>query len=110
MKNTQEVCETTLLDQKGRNYLLKYYLLETASSQEEALYGIMVEKCQVHEDGCYEVVEQDRISVVSDSKKFVEKTISTLCQGQVTPIGMTEIVDDMMTHYINDEEEECEEL
>lgn len=83
--------EVTLEDESVMR--LDYSLTENLSegNSENPYYGIRITK---HLDS---VTETDEIAGISSSKEDVISILKKLCQFQVTPISMAEIVDELVT-------------
>lgn len=75
---------------------LDYSLTERLSveNQNEPYYGIRVTK------SLDDLVESDEVTGISESREDVISIIRKLCQFQVTPISMIEIVDDLVTQGV----------
>jgi hypothetical protein len=75
---------------------LDYYLTERNSDVEleSPYYGAIITK---HLD---DLVESSEIKGISTSKDIVVSIIKKLCQFEVTPISMVEIVDELVTEGI----------
>lgn len=71
---------------------LDYSLTEKVSETNQApYYGVRITKF------LDELVESDEISGISESRENVVSMIKKLCQFQVTPVSMAEIVDELVT-------------
>lgn len=75
---------------------LDYYLTEKNSETEAETpyYGVRITKY------LDDLVESDEICGISTSRDSVVSIIRKLCQFEVSPISMVEIVDDMVTQGI----------
>jgi hypothetical protein len=72
---------------------LDYSLTEKESETDQmtSYYGVRVTK---HLDS---LIESDEVNGISDSRDTVVSIIKKLCQFEVTPISMVEIVDQLVT-------------
>lgn len=85
--------EVTLEDE--RIMKLDYSLIENASEKNQIpYYGVSITRY------LGDVVESDEIKGISESKEAAVLIIKKLCQFQVTPISMVEIVDELVTQGI----------
>lgn len=76
----------------GRIMKLDYYLTERISEADQTpYYGVMIAK---HLD---ELTETEEITGVSASREDAMSIIKRLCQFEVTPISMVEVVDELVT-------------
>ncbi len=78
------------------NVILEYYLVEDykESVQDKKLYGIQLNK------SIGNVIEKEIIEAITYSKEITMKIISKLISNDVTPFGMVEVVDDLVTEYL----------
>lgn len=93
MKELQLLFSNEVLLEDERVMKLDYCLTEKVSEadQMDSNYGIRVTKHLDH------IVESDEVSGVSNSRETVVSIIRKLCQFEVTPIAMVEIVDELVT-------------
>ncbi len=93
MKQLQLLFSNEVTLEDDRIMKLDYSLSEKISESEprEPYYGIKITGVL---DG---LVESDEIPGISTSKEFVMNIIKKLCQFEVTPISMVEIVDELVT-------------
>ncbi len=89
----QVLCSNEVLLEEARVMKLDYYLTERISESESAFtyYGAMITK---HLD---DSVESYEIKGISTSRDEVVSIIKKLCQYEVTPISMVEIVDELVS-------------
>jgi len=94
MKQLLEISEVLLEDERVMK--LEYCLTERVSNDEPSYpyYGVTITKCLDN------LTESDEISGISISRDFVTSLIKKLCQFQVTPISMVEIVDELVSQGI----------
>lgn len=88
---------TELQDEKSRSLILDYFLVEETRTEEEEvkfLYGIQITKKMVVNGVLQQ--EQEMTPALSCSRIFVEKMIHKLINGTVTPMGLIEVVDDLI--------------
>ena len=96
MKQLQLLFSNEVLLEDARVMKLDYSLTERISetNQDTPFYGVRITK---HLD---ESVEADEITGISTSRDVVVSIIKKLCQHEVTPISMVEIVDELVTQGI----------
>jgi hypothetical protein len=71
---------------------LDYCLTERISKSDQApYYGVSITKVLDN------LTESDEISGISTSKECVISIIKKLCQFEVTPVSMVEVVDELVT-------------
>ena len=75
-----------LLDDKSRQNIVSYYLMEDC---EKEVYGVAVEKFQEGSDG----IEWDAVPALSHSPEDARKIVRRLMEYQVTPMTLAEAVD-----------------
>ncbi len=93
MKQLQLLFSNEVMLEDARVMKLDYSLIEKNAEQEEetSLFGVRITK---HLDN---LIESDEVTGISTSKEAVVNIIKKLCQFEVTPISMVEILDDMVT-------------
>jgi hypothetical protein len=93
MKQLQLLFSNEVLLEDERVMKLDYSLTEKISEadQKEPYYGVKITKF------LDDLVESDEIPGISSSKEAVVSIIKKLCQFEVTPISMAEIVDELVT-------------
>jgi hypothetical protein len=96
MKKLQLLFSNEVLLEDSRVMKLDYSLTERVSDTDDIspYYGVKITK---HLD---DITESDEISGISTSKDTVVSIIKKLCQFEVTPISMVEIVDDLVTQGV----------
>ena len=96
MKQQQVLFCNEVLLEDARVMKLDYSLIEKNSEENlnTSLYGIRITK---HLDN---LVEADEVNGISTSRDMVVSIIKKLCQFQVSPISMVEIVDELVTQGI----------
>lgn len=96
MKQLQLLFSNEVLLEDARVMKLDYSLTERCSETDLAapFYGVRITKRL--EDS----VETDEITGISTSRDAVVSIIKKLCQFEVTPISMVEIVDDLVTQGV----------
>jgi hypothetical protein len=95
MKQLQLLFSNEVLLDDARVMRLDYSLTEKASDdQSSPYYGVRITK---HLDN---LVESDEVCGISTSKETVISIIKKLCQFEVTPISMVEILDELVTEGI----------
>lgn len=92
----QVLFSNEVLLEDARVMRLDYYLTEMISDEEmnSPYYGVMISKY------LDDFVETDEITGISTSRESVVSIIRKLCQFEVSPISMVEIVDDLVTQGI----------
>lgn len=92
----QVLFSNEVLLEDARVMRLDYYLTEMISDEEmnSPYYGVMISKY------LDDLVETDEITGISTSRESVVSIIRKLCQFEVSPISMVEIVDDLVTQGI----------
>ncbi|HWT76485.1 MAG TPA: DUF6514 family protein [Mobilitalea sp.] len=92
MNKLQLLFSNEVLLEDARVMKLDYSLTEKASEEEKTpYYGVKITKYLEN------LIESDEVTGISESKDAVVSIIKKLCQFEVTPISMVEIVDDMVT-------------
>jgi hypothetical protein len=96
MNQQQLLFSNEVLLEDARVMKLDYALTtrEAECNQNSTYYGVRITK---HLD---DVIEFDEISGISSSKDTVVSIIKKLCQFEVTPISMAEIVDELVTQGV----------
>ncbi|MDF2512887.1 MAG: hypothetical protein K0S04_2753 [Herbinix sp.] len=96
MKQLQLLFSNEVLLEDARVMKLDYSLTERVSetNQDAPFYGVRITK------RLDESVEADEITGISTSRDVVVSIIKKLCQHEVTPISMVEIVDELVTQGI----------
>ena len=88
----QVIFSNEVMLEDDRVMKLDYFLTERISEADQTpYYGVMITK---HLD---ELKETEEIAGVSTSREDVVSIIKKLCQFEVTPISMVEIVDELVT-------------
>lgn len=95
MKKKKETGRRRFFDDKERENVVSYYLME---DQTKGIYGVAVEKCQ-REEG---MIEWDAVPYLSYSRDDAEKMIGRLMEYCVTPVSLAEAVDTIM--WMEDED------
>lgn len=92
MKELKLLCSNDVILEDERIMKLDYCLTEQVTEEQGVpYYGIRIVK---HLD---DLVESEEELGVSTSKETVVSIIKKLCEFEVTPISMIEIVDDLIT-------------
>lgn len=96
MKQLQLLFSNEVLLEDSRVMKLDYSLTEKRleTDQDTSYYGVNITK---HLDN---LIESDEVTGISTSKETVITMIRKLCQFEVTPISMAEILDDLVTQGI----------
>ncbi|HHV11239.1 MAG TPA: hypothetical protein GXX75_13295 [Clostridiales bacterium] len=96
MKQLQLLFSNEVLLEDARVMKLDYCLTERSleSDQNTPYYGVRITK------RLDDSVEADEITGISTSRDVVVSIIKKLCQHEVTPISMVEIVDDLVTQGV----------
>lgn len=96
MKQLQLLFSNEVLLEDSRVMKLDYSLTEKRleADQDTSYYGVKITK---HLDN---LIESDEVTGISTSKETVITMIRKLCQFEVTPISMVEILDDLVTQGI----------
>lgn len=96
MKQLQLLFSNEVLLEDARVMKLDYSLTERVfeTNQDTPFYGVKITK------RLDDIVEADEITGISTSKDVVVSIIKKLCQHEVTPISMVEIVDDLVTQGV----------
>lgn len=74
----------------GKKVCLQYFLTQEAGQSEKNFYGIKVEKWG-------EILEVENTGPISQSEDWVRSLCTLIAGNQVTPIGLINVVDDIMT-------------
>lgn len=93
MKQYQLLYSNEVLLEGDRTMRLDYSLTEKKSEMDDLTtpyYGVRIVKHQ--ED----IKEEDEIAGISESRDQVVLLIKKLCQYQVTPVSMVEIIDELI--------------
>lgn len=77
-----------------RKVLLEYYLLSDVDEENNVYYGAEIHKT---DNGSKEI---ETVKGITDSKERAEELIDLLMRNTVTPISMTEVVDDYITEKV----------
>lgn len=96
MKQLQLLFSNEVLLEDARVMKLDYSLMEKNSeeNQKTPYYGVKITKYLDNS------IESDEISGISSSKDSMVSIIKKLCQYEVTPISMVEIVDELVTQGV----------
>lgn len=95
MKQLHLLFSNEVLLEDARAMKLDYSLTEKNSEEEKTpYYGVKITKY------LDDSVESDEITGISSSKDTMVSIIKKLCQYEVTPISMVEILDDLVTQGI----------
>lgn len=96
MKQLQLLFSNEVMLEDARVMKLDYSLMEKNSEEDQKTlyYGVKITKY------LDDSIESDEIDGISASKDSVVSIIKKLCQFEVTPISMVEIVDDLVTQGI----------
>lgn len=96
MKQLQLLFSNEVTLEDARVMKLDYSLTEKVSEEEPSApyYGVKITK---HLDN---LSESDEVCGLSTSKETVVSIIKKLCQFEVTPISMVEILDELVTQGI----------
>ncbi len=93
MNDSYFCCEVMLEDERVMK--LNYSLTEKVSEMDKTpFYGVKITKF------LGDLVESDEISGVTASREDALSIIRKLCQFQVTPVSMVEIVDELVTQEV----------
>ncbi|HJC50386.1 MAG TPA: hypothetical protein H9754_07445 [Candidatus Anaerostipes avistercoris] len=95
MKRKKETGRRVFLDDKERENVVSYYLME---DQAKGIYGVAVEKCRIEEG----VIEWDSVPHLSYSREDARKMTERLMEYCVTPVSLAEAVDTIM--WMEDED------
>jgi len=74
-----------------RRIILEYYLLSDVNEENQVFYGAEIHKTDA---GSREI---ETVKGITESREEAEELIALLIRNQVTPISMTEIIDDYIT-------------
>ena len=96
MKQLQLLFSNEIMLEDARVMKLDYSLTEKKSNEDQKTpyYGVLITK------HLGESVEADEIDCISSCKDSVVSIIKKLCQFEVTPISLVEIVDELVTQGI----------
>lgn len=74
----------------GSYMKLNYYVTEYSKENYAFMYGIAIEKVG-------HPLEVETTGPISDAKEWVYKMCEYIAKNQVTPIGLTDVIDDLIT-------------
>ncbi len=81
-----------LLSDDGRIFYLKYYITSRPKKGKKA-YGVRIEK---YDDSAENLVDSDQIDELTSSYHTIWGIVSKLCSFTVTPISLSEVIDDIV--------------
>lgn len=93
MENDVFINQQKMLLENGNQVSLNYYVTSKASLEDYMVYGIKVEK-----QG--EKLEAEMTGPISGSQDWVLELCKKIADHKVTPIGLINIVDDMVTESL----------
>ena len=93
------VKKTTIKEQRftddSKTYIIKYYLLET-NENGAACFGTALEKYMLR-DGELFLEDYSEVEKITYNQSEAAALIETLANGVVTPLGLVEAVDDILS-------------
>jgi hypothetical protein len=79
----------------SKNYIIKYYLLETNETG-AICYGTALEKYMIR-DGELFLEDYSEVEKITYNQSEATTLIETLAKGVVTPLGLVEAVDEILS-------------
>lgn len=93
MENDVFINQQMMQLEDGKQVSLNYYVTSETSLENSMVYGIKVEKLG-------EMLEAEMTGPISGSEDWVLELCKKIADHQVTPMGLINIVDDMVTESL----------